>query len=117
MQTRTRCHHIAISTPQDDAQKRVTFCREAILEDDAGTMLGRALTQPADIVVPFLPDLATTMHTVTDPITGAEVTFSGAALALWITAEYEARNAPLFTMNPATTDAGANASASVMVTP
>jgi len=94
MQTRTRCHHIAISTPQDDAAKRVTFCREAIIETDDGEMIGKALTQPADIVVPFLPDLATTMHTVTDPITGAEVTFSGAALANWITAEYEARNAP-----------------------
>jgi hypothetical protein len=95
MNTRTRCHHIAISTPQDDAAKRVTFCREAIIETDEGEMVGRALTQPADIVVPFLPDLATTMHTVTDPITGQPVTFSGAALALWITAEYEARNAPV----------------------
>jgi len=94
MQTRNRCHFIGIHTPQDDAQKRVTFCRESIIETDDGEMIGRALTQPADIVVPFLPDLAATMHTVTDPITGAEVTFSGAALANWITAEYEARNAP-----------------------
>jgi len=94
MQTRTRCHHIAISTPQDDTQKRVTFCREAIIETDDGEMIGRALTQPADIVVPFLPDLAATVHTVTDP-NGAEVTFSGAALAAWITVEYEARNAPV----------------------
>jgi hypothetical protein len=93
MQTRTRCHHIAISTPQDDAQKRVTFCRETILESDDGLMLGKTVDQPSDLVVPFL-ELATITHTVADPITGAEVTFSGAALAAWITAEYEARNAP-----------------------
>lgn len=92
MITRTRCHFIGISTPQDDAQKRVTFCRETILEDEAGVMLGKALTQPADLVVPFMPDLAATVRTVTDPVTGQEVTFSGAALAAWMTAEYEARN-------------------------
>jgi len=94
MQTRTRCHHIAISTPQNDGAKRVTFCRETILESDDGLMLGKTVDQPSDIVVPFL-DLVATMHTVADPITGAEVTFSGAALASWITAEYEARNAPV----------------------
>ena len=58
MITRTRCHFIGIATPQDDAAKRVTFCRETILEDEAGVMLGKALTQPADLVVPFMPDLA-----------------------------------------------------------
>jgi len=91
MQTRNRCHHIAISTPQDDTQKRVTFCREAILESE-GVMIGRALVQPADLVVPFVPDLATTVRMVSDPVTGTVVTFSGAALALWMTAEYDARN-------------------------
>lgn len=91
MITRTRCHFIGIATPQDDTQKRVTFCRETILEDE-GVMLGKALTQPTDLVVPFLPDLAATVRTVTDLVTGQEVTFSGAALAAWMTAEYEARN-------------------------
>lgn len=91
MITRTRCHFVGIATPQDDTQKRVTFCRETILEDE-GVMLGKALTQPTDLVVPFLPDLAATVRTVTDPVTGQEVTFSGAALAAWMTAEYEARN-------------------------
>jgi hypothetical protein len=99
MQTRTRCHHIAISTPQNDGAKRVTFCRESILETDDGYILGKTIDQPADIVVPFL-DLATITHTVTDPITGQEVTFSGAALAAWITAEYEARNAPVVAPAP-----------------
>ena len=93
MITRTRCHFVGIATPQDDAAKRVTFCRETILEED-GVMLGKALTQPADLVVPFLPDLAATVRTVTDPVTGQDVTFSGAALAAWMTAEYEARNTP-----------------------
>lgn len=90
--TRNRCHFIGIATPQDDAAKRVTFCREAILEDDAGVMIGKALEQPADLVVPFLPDLAATVRTVADPVTGQDVTFSGAALAAWMTAEYEFRN-------------------------
>ena len=94
MQTRTRCHFIGIHTPQDDTQKRVTFCRESVIETDDGTMIGKSLDQPADIVVPFLPDLASVSHTVTDPVTGEDVTFSGAALAAWITAEYEARNTP-----------------------
>jgi len=92
MTTRNRCHFIGIHTPQDDAQKRVTFCREGIIEDEAGVMIGKTLTQPADLVVPFLPDLATTVRTVTDSVTGQPVTFSGAALAAWMTAEYEARN-------------------------
>ena len=89
---RNRCHFIGIYTPQDDAQKRVTFCREAILEDEAGVMLGRALVQPADLQAPFLPDLASSVRTVSDQVTGQTVTFSGAALAAWMMAEYEARN-------------------------
>jgi hypothetical protein len=93
MTTRNRCHFIGIHTPQDDAAKRVTFCRESIIEDEAGIMQGRTLTQPADLVVPFLPELAATVRTVTDPVAGQPVTFSGAALAAWMTAEYEARNA------------------------
>ena len=92
MTTRNRCHFIGIATPQDDAQKRVTFCREAILEDADGVMIGRALVQPADLAVPFMPDLAATVRTVSDPVTGTVVTFSGAALALWMTAEYDQRN-------------------------
>lgn len=92
MPTRNRCHFIGIATPQDDAQKRVTFCREAILEDEKGTMIGRALVQPGDLVVPFMPDLATVVRTVVDPLTGKGVTFSGAALAAWMTDEYDARN-------------------------
>lgn len=92
MTTRNRCHFIGIHTPQDDAAKRVTFCREGIIED-GDVMIGKTLDQPGDIVVPFLPDLATTVRTVTDPVTGQDVTFSGAALAAWMTAEYEARNA------------------------
>jgi hypothetical protein len=103
MTTRNRCHFIGISTPQDDAQKRVTFCREAILEDADGTMIGRALTQPADIVVPFLPELAATVRTVTDPVTGQPVTFSGAALAAWMAAECEARNIADITPSQETT--------------
>lgn len=93
MITRTRCHFIGIATPQDDTQKRVTFCRETILEED-GVMVGKALTQPTDLVVPFLPELAATVRTVTSTVTGLPVTFSGADLAAWMTAEYEARNAP-----------------------
>jgi hypothetical protein len=92
MTTRNRCHFIGIATPQDDTQKRITFCREAILEDANGVMQGRALAQPADLAVPFLPDLATSVRTIADPVTGQPVTFSGAALALWITQEYDARN-------------------------
>jgi len=88
---RNRCHFIGIYTPQDDAAKRVTFCRERIIEED-GVMVGKTLDQPADLVAPFLPTLATTVRTVTDPVTGQDVTFSGAALAAWMTAEYEARN-------------------------
>ena len=103
MITRTRCHFIGISTPQDDTQKRFTFCRETILEDE-GVMLGKALTQPTDLVVPFLPELASTVRTVTDAVTGQEVTFSGAALAAWMTAEYEARN-PADLTPPATVPA------------
>lgn len=89
---RNRCHFIGIYTPQDDALKRVTFCRERIIEDGDGVMLGKTLEQPSDLVVPFLPSLATTVRTVVDPLTGVEVTFSGAALATWMTAEYEAQN-------------------------
>jgi hypothetical protein len=92
MTTRNRCHFIGISTPQDDAQKRVTFCREGIIEDESGVMIGKTLTQPADLVVPFLPDLASQVRTVTDPVTGQPVTFSGAALAAWMAAESDARN-------------------------
>lgn len=101
MPTRNRAHHIAIHTPQDDAAKRITYCREAIIEDDAGHMVARALVQPDDLVVPFVPAIATTVRTVVDPVTGQSVTFSGAGLAAWIAQDYDERNAADITPAPA----------------
>jgi hypothetical protein len=96
MQTRTRCHHIAISTPQDDAKKLVTFCREKINEveiDGVLTRIGKTDDQPSDVVTNFVADIAPTIRTVYDAVQGKEVTFSGAAMAAWISAEADVRNA------------------------
>lgn len=89
---RTRCFRVEIETPPEDAAKSVAFHRETIIED-AGAILGRATTQPQPIRVPFLPDLAQTTRTVFDPVLGEHLTISGAAIAAWITADYEARHA------------------------
>lgn len=105
MKNRTRCHFIGIYSPQDDAQKRVTWCRETILEDDAGSQIGKADKQPPDLTANFA-DIAATTHTVTDPVTGQSVTFSAAALALWLGVDFDARQAAADAVAATTTSTG-----------
>lgn len=92
MPIRTRCHFIGIHTPQDDAQKRVTYCREAIIHDGDGIKAGLALDQPGDLTVPFAV-LAPTVHTVIDARTGQQVEITGAMIAEWMGLDFDARQA------------------------
>jgi hypothetical protein len=92
MITRTRSFRVEIETPADDYAKSVAYHRQTVIED-GGEILGLAKVQPTPIRVPFLPTLAATVRTVTDQVTGQTVTISGAGIAAWITADYEARHA------------------------
>jgi hypothetical protein len=87
---RNRCCHIGIETPQNDADKYVVYNREGVIEED-GVELGKTAQRPRPIRVQFVPDLVTAVRTVFDPVLGVEVTLSGAALALWIQADFDAR--------------------------
>lgn len=87
--TRTRCHHIGIHCPPDDDAKRITWCLEDVLED-GGAIIGKPTAQPADMRASFA-DIATTVHTVTDPVTGQTSTFSAAAIALWLGVDVDER--------------------------
>jgi hypothetical protein len=89
--TRTRCFRVEIESPPADAAKSIAYHRERVIEED-GEIIGKAKTQPDSIRLPFR-DLATVVRTVTDPVTGQEVRCSAAAIAAWITADYEERNA------------------------
>jgi hypothetical protein len=88
--TRTRCFRVEIETPPDDSSKSIAFHRETVLEEN-GVIVGLTKSQPASIRLPFLPGLATTVREIADPVTGQAVTISGAGIAAWITAEYEAQ--------------------------
>jgi hypothetical protein len=92
MSLRNRTFRTEIETPPEDTGKSVSYHRQRVIEE-GGLIIGVATDQPGPLVIPFLPDLATTVRTVADPVTGQTVTISGAGLALWITADYEARNA------------------------
>jgi hypothetical protein len=87
--TRNRCFRVEIETPMEDSAKSIKFHREAVIEDGE-TFIGMAKDQPKAIEIPFLPTAAMTVLTVTDPVTGQQVTISGAGIAAWITAEYDA---------------------------
>jgi hypothetical protein len=89
--TRVRCFRVEIETPMDDTKKRIRYHREAILEDENGTFLGYAKEQPSAISVPFIPDAAYVVRAVNDPVTQQLVASSGAGVAAWITADYDAR--------------------------
>lgn len=89
---RKRCFRVEIETPQDDAAKSVAYHREGIIEDD-GIEIGKSVQQPLPIRLPFVPTLAAQVRTVFDPVLGVQVTLSGAALAAWITADFDERNA------------------------
>lgn len=88
--TPIRCFRVEIETPRDDAAKSVAFHREQVIDQD-GVILGKTSDQPPSIRVPFLPGLATTVREIADPVTGQTVRLSGAGIAAWITAEYEAQ--------------------------
>lgn len=107
MNTRTRCHFIGIYSPHpsEPAPRRTTWCREKVLEDEAGAKVGLTSDQPGDLTANFA-DIAATTHTVTDPVTGQSVTFSAAALALWLGVDFDARQAAADAVATTTTSTG-----------
>lgn len=79
-----RAFKIEIENPSQ-GNKTVFYHQKDILLSGAEEIGERRVES---MQIPFMPDIATKTITVNDPVTGQTVTFSGAAVAIWIEQDY-----------------------------
>lgn len=91
LRTKRRAFRIEIENPQG-TYKHVHYHQEDVQVTAEDVRVSS--TQAASITIPFAT-VAVQVRTVHDPVTGQDVTMSGAAVAAWIEADYFERASAL----------------------
>ena len=98
LQTKLRCFRVEIPNPYGGTPS-LAYCQEQLLVDSNGVSYG-STTVPS--LCPDFPTLEATTYPIADPVTGTTQPISGAAVALWLAADYLARATAALTPPPAT---------------
>ncbi len=82
--TKRRCFRIEIENTYQ-GNKSISYHQEDIQVDSDGAYLSKS---PAISLSIPIEQVATSIYEIADPVTGQTVSFSGAAVAAWIEANY-----------------------------
>ena len=92
LRTKRRAFRIEIDNPEGPIGKKVSYHQEDALRSvDENNVETRISATTVPSLVPNFEDVMAATYEITDPVTNETHTFSGAAVALWIEADYVAR--------------------------
>jgi len=86
-QTKRRCFRVEAPNPYQ-GQPSLSYCQEDVLVDGSGNSYG---SNQVPSLTPDFTAVETAVYPITDPVTGTTQPISGAAVALWLAADYLAR--------------------------